>query len=149
MDADHDMRAPVRDAGGLTEILAAARDAFEWMLLVLEGHEDPAGAMFAPVVMAGAAAADGRDAVAFAPSCPAVAPRTSGGLSVVGEPSAAPDLSSDAGDAAVAVAAVCALLAARLADAASCAPDRGDQIACADAGRYATKIHQLLTGDGP
>jgi hypothetical protein len=47
------------------------------------------------------------------------------------------------------VAAVCVLLADRLADAGSCAPDRGDQIACADAGRYAAKIRRLLTGDGP
>jgi len=148
MNADHEVLTRLQDADGLTEILAAARDAFEWMLPVLEAREDPAGAMFAAIVMAGAAAADGRDAVAFAPSCPP-APRTIGGPHAPGGPSAAPDPDSDAGNAATAVTAICALLAARLAGAGSSAPDRGDQIACTDAGEYAGKIRRLLARAGP
>jgi len=148
MNADHEVLARLRDADGLPGILAAAHDAFEWMLPVLEAHEDPSSAMFAPFVMAGGAAADGRDAVAFAPSFPAPASRASAGPSADGSPSVAPALRS-AGDAAKAVTAVCAQLVARLAEAGPAAADRGDQIACADAVHYAGKIRRLLTGDGP
>jgi len=147
MNADCDVRARLRAAAGVTAILAAAREAFEWMLPVLEAHEDPAGAMFAAFVTAGAAAADGRDALAFAPSLPASG--ISGGPPAAGGPQVVPDRGSDAGAAGAAVAAVCALLVARLGEAGSLAADRGDQVACADAGRYARKIGWLLTGDGP
>jgi len=151
MNADDHVRARLRDAEDLTAILAAAHDAFEWMLPVMEGHEDPAGAMFAAFVTAGAAAADGRDAMAFAPSCPALASRTPGSPAAARGPSAAPapDPGSTAGNAAAAIAAVCVPLAARLAEAGSSAPGRRDQIACADAARYASKIRLLLTGRGP
>jgi len=148
MNAVHDVRARLRAAEGVTAILAAAHDAFEWMLPVLEGHEDPAGAMFAAFVTAGAAAADGRDALAFAPSLPA-ASRISGGPAVACGRQAGPDRGSDAYAAGAAVAVVCALLVSRLAEAGSLAADRGDQVACADAGRSAGKVRRLLTGDGP
>jgi hypothetical protein len=53
---------------GLAAILDAAHDAFEDMLQVLRAHEDPAGGVFLPVMVAAATAADGRDAIMFAPS---------------------------------------------------------------------------------
>ena len=57
-------------ATALTAVLDAAYDAFEQMLLAIRAHENPASGLFAAFVMAAASAADGRDAVAFAPSLP-------------------------------------------------------------------------------
>ena len=51
-------------------VLDAAHDAFEDMLSVIRAFEDPEDGMFIPLVMAAASAADGRDAIAFAPSLP-------------------------------------------------------------------------------
>src|SRR6266568_4569005 len=66
--------AAVRDrlhrASGLTAILDAACDAFEDMLPVIWDHQDPSDGMFIPFVMAATCAANGRDAVLFAPSLP-------------------------------------------------------------------------------
>src|ERR1035441_7044629 len=58
-------------AAGLAAVLDAAYDAFESMRLAFRVHEDPASGLFGAFVMAAASAADGRDAVAFAPSLPA------------------------------------------------------------------------------
>ena len=60
----------VRHAAGLAAILDAAYEAFEDMLQILRAHEDPASGLFLPVMMAAASAADGRDAIMFAPSLP-------------------------------------------------------------------------------
>jgi len=60
--------APLREAGELPDVLAAAYAAFDGMLLAIRGREDPATGMFAALVMSAASAADGRDAVARAPS---------------------------------------------------------------------------------
>jgi hypothetical protein len=147
MNAGHDVRERLREAQDLRLVLAAAREAFEWMLAVLEGHEDPAGHMFAAVMMAGAAAADGRDAIAFAPSCPPPTTRAPEGPAAPGVSPAAPGPGAD--DAGAAVADLCCLLEARLAAVASPGADLGDQVACADAARYAGKIRRLLTGRGP
>jgi len=57
-------------ANGLAAVLAAAYDVFEGMRLAFRTCEDPATGLFAAFVMASASAADGRDAVAFAPSLP-------------------------------------------------------------------------------
>src|ERR1035441_4530227 len=57
-------------AAGLAAVLDAAYDAFESMRLAFRVHEDPASGLFGAFVMAAASAADGRDAVACAPSMP-------------------------------------------------------------------------------
>jgi len=63
-------RDRLEQASDLSAVLHAAYEAFEAMRLAFRAHEDPATGLFAPFVMAAAAAADGRDAVAFAPSLP-------------------------------------------------------------------------------
>jgi hypothetical protein len=132
----------LRQANGLAAILDAAHDGFEGMLSALWDHIDPAEAMFIPLLMAATCAADGRDAVLFAPSLPphpyhpTPATRTKPGPGSVDAVAAA-------------VAGLCELLASRLADAAACAPDRDDQAACHDAARHAREIYHLLAGTSP
>jgi hypothetical protein len=112
------------------------------MLSAIRALEDPATALFIPLVMAAASAAEGRNALAFAPAFPS-------------RPlPAAPARDEPAGAASVQVitaslAALSELLAARLTDAARGAPGHGDQAACRAAARSAREIHALLTGNGP
>lgn len=132
----------LRQANGLAAILDAACDGFEDMLAVLWDHVDPAEALFIPLLTAATCAADGRDAVLFAPSLP---PRRS---------NTTPNAETEPGptgvaEAAAAVASLCDLLASRLAEAAARAADRGDQAACHDAARYARQIRDMLTGTSP
>src|SRR5450755_34651 len=68
------VRAQLEQASDLPGILDAAYDAFEGMLPVIHGQEDRAGGGFAAFVMSAASAANGRDAVASAPSLPPAAP---------------------------------------------------------------------------
>ena len=130
------VRERLHQASDLAAILDAAYDAFESMLSVLRAHEDPGDPMFGAVMMAAASAADGRDAVLFAPSLP---PHR------LHEPDA--EERHDAVGAADLLASLSELLAARLDDAASIAPDPGDQAACQAAARWARDIHALLIGN--
>jgi len=95
--------------------------------------------MFGALVMAAASAADGRDALLFAPSLPPHPLRRAD--------------AEEGHDAAERVADVLAglseLLAARLDDAASIAPDPRDQAACQAAAQWARDIHTLLIGNAP
>jgi hypothetical protein len=135
------MEASLRAASDKAAVLAAAYDVFEGMLTVLWQHQDRAGDMFAPFVMAAASAADGRDAVAAAPSLPKLGPyaQASAGDSC-------PDTGAD--EVADGLATLSRLLAARLAQVGRDAPRAGDRVACAEAIRAAEKIHTLLRGTG-
>jgi hypothetical protein len=55
-------------AGDLPTVLSAAHDAFESLLMAFEASDDPADSTFVPFVMSAALAANGRDAMGFAPS---------------------------------------------------------------------------------
>jgi hypothetical protein len=134
------VRARLEQASDLPAILDAAYDAFEGMLPVIHGQEDRAGGGFAAFVMAGASAANGRDAVASAPSLPPAAPRRA--------PPAAGDpvTGITEEEAAAVLAGLSQLLASRLADAAAWAPDAADRAACAVAARHAGAIWSLLAG---
>ncbi len=130
----------LRQASGLAAILDAACDAFGDMLSVLWDRIDPGEPLFIALLTAATCAADGRDTVLFAPSlpphrCPA-APQAGSGQGSV-----------DA--VAGAVAGLCVLLAARLAEAATSAADHGDRAACHAAARYARQIHEALAGASP
>lgn len=57
-------------AQNLPELLGAAYEAFEVMLRVIREHDQPGADFFLPMVMAGAAAGNGRDHLLFAPSLP-------------------------------------------------------------------------------
>ena len=74
MDGIAALRIRVVRATNLPGILDAAYDAFEGMLLVIHSQEDRAGGGFAAFVMSAASAANGRDAVAAAPSLRPAAP---------------------------------------------------------------------------
>jgi hypothetical protein len=133
------VRERLSQANDVVAILDAACDAFETMLSVLRAHEDPGDPLFGALIMAAASAADGRDAVLFAPSLPPHRPRTAGTEESYDAVGAVADI----------VAGLSELLAARLEDAARTAPDPGDQAACQAAARWAHDIHSLLTGNAP
>ncbi len=140
----------VRHAAGLAAILDAAYKAFEDMLQILRAHEDPASGLFLAVMMAAASAADGRDAIVFAPSLP---PWQDSGASVVEDAAQAGKGAQTAGDsaesAADAVAGLARLLATRLAQSGESAADPGDRSACSDAARCAEEICRLLRRGEP
>src|SRR6266851_7386175 len=134
-------RRRVQQASGLGGVLDAAYDAFESMLSVIRDHEDSTDRMFIPFVMAATCAANGRDAILFAPSLP---PRR------LHEPPAAVGPHEGSAEAvADTVAALSLLLASQLAEVAGTAPEHDDQAACQDGARCAQQIHDLLTGPGP
>ena len=60
----------LQEADGLTALLDAAYAAFEAMVSVIHPVQDPASGLFAAFVMAAASAANGRNALALAPSLP-------------------------------------------------------------------------------
>jgi hypothetical protein len=136
------VRERLQEASDLKAVLAAAHDAFEFLLTVIRDHEDRADGMFAAFVMSAASAADGRDAVAAAPSLPPPRPGARAGAGA--EP-----LAGAAADAAAGLADLSQLLATRLAQAASAGPDPGDGAACTQAARCAADIYELLTGTVP
>ena len=131
----------LQEAGDLAAVIAAAHEGFVAALTALRAQEDPDSAWFGEFVMAAASAADGRDALLFAPSMPA-APGP--GTVVTDEQAAAGTGGSVAGD----IAALCGLAAVRLARAAVEAADPGDQAACERAARCAQRICELLAGAG-
>ncbi len=136
-------RAPHRlpDAG-LELLLAAAHDAFEFLLTVTRDHQDPADGMFAAFVMSAASAADGRDAVAAAPSLPWPPPPKPAG--------AADDFrQGTATEVAAGLGAISQQLAVRLAQAAGTASGAADRAACAEATSCAARIGELLNGPAP
>ena len=60
----------LQEADGLAAVMDAAYAAFEGIASVIHPVQDPASGLFATVVMAAASAADGRNALALAPSLP-------------------------------------------------------------------------------
>jgi hypothetical protein len=140
MDQIESARARLEDAIELPAVLDAAYDAFEEMLGEIENQQDGGGGAFGAFVMSGAAAANGRNALAAAPSLP---PGPSEDLARVG---ARPSPGLELEDAAVALAGLSQLLSARLAAASDLSADVGDQVACAQAAHHAASICALLGG---
>jgi hypothetical protein len=136
-------RERLQHAAGLAEVLDAAYDAFEQMLLAIRAHENPASVLFGAFVMAAASAADGRDAVAFAPSLPPHA-----GMHAPTAEDGAP-AGESAESIAESVAYLSRLLADRLAQAQEWASNPGDRAACTDAVWCAMNVHGLLRRSGP
>ncbi|MGH3217304.1 MAG: hypothetical protein ACRDPY_01005 [Streptosporangiaceae bacterium] len=131
----------LQQAGGLPAVVVAVHEGFVAALTALRAHEDPDSAWFGEFVMAAALAADGRDALVFAPSMPAC---RSPGTGITDENAAAGAAENIARD----IAALCGLAAVRLARAAGPAADPGDQAACVRAARCAQRICELLAGAG-
>ena len=132
----------VRDARRLPELLDAACDAFEGMLIVIRQHDRPEDGWFVPMVMAAAWAADGRDHLLFAPSL--LARRHAGAAGC------AEDACSLEAEAAVKwLAGLCETLDARLSSAAVSAGLAGDRDACLGAASCARQICALMGGAPP
>jgi hypothetical protein len=138
MDQIESARVRLERATRLPAVLDAAYDAFEQLLWALEEQEDHGGGAFAAFVMSATAAANGRDALAAAPSLP---------LSGSGDLATAVAWSSSSltVDAAAAVLAqLSQLLSGRLADASNQPGNVSDKLACAQAARHAASICSLL-----
>ena len=138
MDQIESARVRLEQATGLAAVLDAAYDAFEQMLRALEEQQDRGGGTFAAFVMSGTAAANGRNALAAAPSLPSA---SSGDLAAV---TAGPSGGRAAEDAAAVLAQLSQLLSTRLSDASDLSADPRDQVACARAARHAASICSLL-----
>lgn len=133
------IRDRIQRDNGLPALLDTGYAAFELLLAAIEEHEDPASGMFAQFVFAATHAANGRDAILFAPSLP-VRPlhRADADVSEQGRGSGVADI--------VALSQVLCHVFAR---AAGSVPGRDDQAACRHAARSAAAIHRLLTGTDP
>ena len=132
----------VQQAGDLAAVLDAAYEAFEAMLSVIHPVQDPASDLFAAFVMAAASAANGRNAVALAPSLPRHPL-----LAVPSEERPCPG--ERPGRVAEVVAGLSDLVAERLTQAAAFAPETGDRDACSRAAQNARDICELLTSSRP
>jgi len=129
--------ARLEHATGLAAILDAAYDTFEDMLPVIEAQQDPGSFAFTAFVMSGASAANGRDAIAAAPSLPAAAHRVT---------TACTSAALTAQQVAAAVAGLSRVLVSRLNVAAGLSADAGDRAACASAASHAAAICSVLEG---
>jgi hypothetical protein len=130
----------LREAGGLAAVLDAAYGAFEGMLSVIYPVQDPASGLFAAFVMAAASAANGRNALALAPSLP--------GRPLFAVPAEQQPWSGEPPErVAEVVATLSHLIAERLMHAAASAPDTGDQTACRNAAQSARDICGMLSSE--
>ena len=132
-----------RQAHGLPAVLDAAYDAFEAILTVIGDYEDATstGGEIAFLLVA-TQAANGRDAVLFAPSLP---PRALHPWAAAGKPNERESVS----DITSSVAGVSELLATGLARTATTITNGADRAACRDAATCAARITDLLAGAGP
>ncbi len=133
-----------RRARGLPSVLDAACDAFEEILAVIGRYEDASTSLDVAFLLAATQAANGRDAVLFAPSLPprSLHPPEQAGQEQQREWGSAHDIRA-------AVADLSRLLASRLAGTATTVAATADRAACRDAARYARQTHDLLAGGGP
>ena len=155
----------LRQAPGLPAVLDPPSAAFEQILAVIGDHEAPTAAVDIPLVMAATQAANGRDALLFAPSLP---PRRVHQRRPETAQSPWPDAAAfsdqhpqrrnprrlhhratSAPDIAAAVAAVSMPLATQLAHTARTIATGSDRAACQDAAEYAQAICGLLARAGP
>lgn len=131
-----DTQRRVDQASGLAEVLDAAYDAFEDMLTAIYGYHDRGGPFYPALIMASAGAANGRDAVAFAPSLPPPSWPAQIATVPVPDPPAWQDLGAS-------IASLSSLLSTRLRDVAAAAETAEDRRACLDAARYADEVHGM------
>jgi hypothetical protein len=130
----------LRQARDVPAVLDAACDAFEDILAVIGSYEETATSTATAIVflLVATQAANGRDALLFAPSLPR---RSLHPSPAVGQPER-----GSASDIRAAVTGLSRLLASHLAETVAAG---ADQAACHDAARYARKVHDLLAGEDP
>jgi hypothetical protein len=134
-----DSRGRLRKARSTAEILDAAYGAFTDMLGIIRRYQDGGGPFYAALVFAAAAAANGRDAMLFAPSMPPRPLHDQIDTVVSGGPEAV----------AAAIALLSEAVIARLPETAAVVGADGDRVACRDGAWCAREIHALVTGTGP
>jgi hypothetical protein len=128
----------LHEADGLAAVLDAAYGAFEGMLSVIYPVQDPASGLFTAFVMAAASAANGRNALALAPSLP--------GRPLLATPAKQQLWSGEPPErVAEVVTTLSTLIAERLTQAAASAPDTDDQAACRNAAQSAHEICGMLS----
>jgi len=126
-------------AAGVSELLAAAWDAFSVLLAGCRDGEQRSAELSAAFAFAAAAAAEGRLLVDSAPSLPAGHGEVTSGVVCV---NADPDMAADD------LAGLALALGARMSVAAREAGDGGDREACGQAAAAAARIRELLARDG-
>ena len=131
-------------ARNLPSALDAACDAFEDILEVIGSYEETATCTETAIVflLVATQAANGRDALLFAPSLP---PRALHPIAPAGGPNGPESVSVIKSS----VAGVSELLATGLARTATTLTDGADRAACRDAATCAARITNLLAGAGP
>lgn len=122
-------------AASLPETLTAALEAFEAIRITARSYQEQQSELFAAFMTAADAAVDGREALTSAPSTPP------NGVAVTQVVPAA----EEAGRAANSLAALAAVLARRLGQAASKAAQPGDHDACMEAAAAAGRVCELMT----
>ena len=135
------IRQRLEEARSLAEILSACYDAFGGMLSAFDHYENGRGTFYAALIMAGPAAADGRNTIGMAPSLPPTdrdGPRWS-------EPAKEPN----AQEVADSVALIATLVERKLRIAAAAATSVADRSACLQAAQYADEVRGFMTGQGP
>ena len=135
------IRQRLEEARSLAEILSACYDAFDEMLSAFDHYENGRGPFYAALIMAGPAAADGRNTIGVAPSFPP--PDRDGPRRP--EPANAPG----AQEVADSVAVIATLVAGKLRVAAAAATFAADRSACVQAALYADEVRGFMTGEGP
>jgi hypothetical protein len=134
-----DSRSRLRKARSTAEILDASYGVFADMLGIIRRYEDGGGPFYAALVFAAAAAANGRDAMLFAPSMPLRPLHDQTDTVVSGGPEAV----------AAEIALLSEVVIGRLTATAAVVSADGDRVACCDGARCAGEIHALVTGTGP
>jgi hypothetical protein len=123
------------EAIGVADVLAAGWEIFELIGDVAAACAEQSVDLYPAFMFARSAAVDGRNAIAFAPSVPAVDAALSGG----------PVLwTGDVSEVADALAGLASELSTRLRAVARLAADDGDRAACESAARDADRISALL-----
>jgi hypothetical protein len=135
MDSDAATRR-LGAAAALDEILDAACDAFVVVLEAINGYQDRGGGFDSALVMAAAAAADGRDALLWAPSMAAAA----------GRREAARGDGLTAADVRACVTHIAEATEVRLREALTLATAGEDRAACSDGAACARRVADLTGG---
>ena len=130
------MQARIQSCATLPDTLTAGFDAFETIRLHARQCEGRAPELFAAFMTTAAAAADGCDAIAAAPSLPPSDRHTVA--------TSMPVLDADIDEIADALAALATALHSVLARAATTAANRADRTACEDAAGSAMEIRHLM-----
>lgn len=146
MTNESSVQGRLEQATNLGELLDAAYEAFEEMLSIIGSYHNNGRSFYAGLVMAAPPAANGRDAIAAAPSLPPASPSAP---SRRGRRASTPPGTCAAAGAAAHVAAISTALADTLLQAAGLAGIADDREACYEGARYASEIHGLVGGNEP